>query len=65
MALLGRMSHPGLLYRTMRGLKRVFGVGPKQKFAVTLEILMAMRSFLDFSKPANVMWWAAALTAFF
>ena len=49
----------------MRGLKRVFGVGPKQRFAITLEILMAMRGFLDFSKPADVMWWAAALTAFF
>ena len=26
---------------------------------------MAMRGHLDFSKPADVMWWAAALTAFF
>jgi len=49
----------------MRGLKRVFGAGPKKKFAITLEILLAMRGHLDFSKPADVMWWAAALTAFF
>ena len=26
---------------------------------------MAMRDHLDFSNPADVMWWAAALTAFF
>ena len=53
------------VHRTMRGLKRVFGVGPKQKFAITLEILMAMRGHMDFDKLADVMWWAAALTAFF
>ena len=59
------VSSRPIVHRTMRGLKRVFGAGPKQQFDITLEILMAMRGHLDFSNPADVMWWAAALTAFF
>ena len=43
----------------------MYGVGPKPKLAITLEILLAMHGRLDFNIPADVKWRAAALTAFF
>ena len=54
-----------LVHRTMLGIKRVFGAPAKPKLAVSLEHLLDMRIFLNFDDANDVMWWAAALVAFF
>lgn len=54
-----------VIFRTLQGLKRVCGAPAKPKLAITLEHLLKFREFLNFDDPNDVMWWGAALTAFF
>lgn len=50
----------------LRGLKRVKGAGrPGQKLPITPELLLAIRSRLDFTQVNDISLWAACLVAFF
>lgn len=59
------ISSRTVVHRTVQGIKRAFGTPPTPKLAISLEHLMEMRKHLDFEDPNDVMWWAAALVAFF
>jgi hypothetical protein len=49
-----------------RGISRMKGVPPKQKFPITLVILREIFPFLDhFSSSFDISFWAACLVAFF
>ena len=50
----------------LRGLKRVKGAGrPGQKLPMTPELLLAIRSQLDFTQLNDISLWAACLVAFY
>ena len=48
-----------------RGIARTLGCPPKQKLAITLDILLAMHARIDFSLPILRAFWAACLVAFY
>jgi hypothetical protein len=48
-----------------RGVSRVIGVPPNQKLPITLVILRAFASKLDFELPGDSAFWAACLVCFF
>jgi hypothetical protein len=48
-----------------RGIKREKGVAPKKKLPLTVDLLRRIHDLLDFSSPADLSFWAAALIAFF
>ena len=49
----------------VRGIKRCLGSRPSQKLPITPAILKCIHRQLDFSKPFDIAFWAACVTAFF
>ena len=50
---------------TKRGLKRLMGSAPKQKYPITIPILRDIRGALDLSRPSHAAIWCLFLVAFF
>ena len=48
-----------------RGIGRVKGVAPKQKHPITLEILLKIRSSVNFALPFDLAFWAVCVIGFF
>jgi hypothetical protein len=48
-----------------RGINRQKGVPPKQKQPISVEILMKIQGYLDFSSPADIAFWAVCCIGFF
>jgi len=59
------LSSRRLVFQVMRGIKRTHGSSSTKKHAIQPEELCAMYHHLDMNNPFDVVWWAAALTAFF
>ena len=53
------------LAMVLRGIKRQNGAEVKRKLPITPDLLLQIRTTLNFSLPPDVLFWAAALTAFF
>ena len=52
-------------YQAYRGVQRMRGSASASKLAISLELLLTIRSYLDFTSFNDIMWWAAAMTAFY
>ena len=50
---------------TLRGLKRLHGHSPASKLPITPQILLRLHSTIDFSNSLDLVFWTAALVAFF
>ena len=50
---------------TKRGLKRLMGSAPKQKYPIMIPILRDIRGALDLSRPSHSAIWCLFLVAFF
>ena len=50
---------------TLRGLKRIHGHSPSTKLPITPQILLRLRSTINFQQSLDLVFWTAALVAFF
>lgn len=58
-------SQRRIVYKTLKGVQRIFGGEVTRKLAVTPALLLQMRDFLCLSEFNDVMIWAAMLVAFY
>jgi hypothetical protein len=59
------MSERSSLFLCYRGIKRLCGRPSKPKLPITLELLLKIYHKLNFDDHDTLMWWAAALVAFY
>ncbi|XP_077985143.1 uncharacterized protein LOC144439784 [Glandiceps talaboti] len=60
----GQVIHHLFLHMTLQGVSHLYPQVPKQKLAITPDILLTLHGYLDLSRPLDLTLWAAFLTAF-
>ena len=59
------LSQDFFIHLTLRGLKHIHGHSPSIKLPITPQILLRLRSTVNFQHSLNLVFWTAALVAFF